>query len=154
MKFRFVFVGKTTERWLQEGIQEYSKRLEHYASVEIVVVPGSTNREPVRQVEEEGNAILKAIGPKDWLILLDEHGETCSSVGLAELLEKRMSAGISSFAFVIGGAYGLSASVREKAKLTLSLSKLTFTHQMVRVILLEQVYRAMTIRRGESYHHV
>jgi 23S rRNA (pseudouridine1915-N3)-methyltransferase len=153
VKFRFIFVGKTTERWLQEGIREYTQRLEHYGSVETVVVPASTHREPARQVEEEGLSVMKALGPRDWVVLLDERGDSFTSVGLAELLGKRSTAGVSSFAFVIGGAYGWSPAVREKAKLTLSLSELTFTHQMVRVILLEQVYRAMTILKGESYHH-
>lgn len=153
MKIRFIFVGKTTERWLQDGIREYSERLEHYASVEMLIVSASARQEPARQVEEEGQSILKAIGSRDWVVLLDEHGQMLRSVALAEFLEKRTSAGISVFTFVIGGAYGLSEAVRERAKMVLSLSAMTFTHQMARLILMEQVYRAMTIRRGESYHH-
>lgn len=156
MKIRVIFVGKTTEAYLDEGISLYEKRLKHYARVELEVVPGLKNTKsmsPIQQAKEEGEGILLRLTTKDRLILLDDKGKGMDSITLAKHLMHMSVTHHKNLVFVVGGAYGFSDAVYKRADEQLSLSQLTFSHQMVRLILLEQLYRAMTINKGEPYHH-
>ena len=141
---------------MKEGIDDYVKRLSFYIQFETKVVPDLKNRNTLSvelQKEKEGQLILNQIIPGDYLILLDEHGTEFSSLELSKWLEKKMIAGIRQIVFLIGGPYGFSKMVYQRADFKISLSQLTFSHQMVRLIFVEQVYRAMTIIKNESYHH-
>jgi 23S rRNA (pseudouridine1915-N3)-methyltransferase len=154
MKLELVIVGKTTQKWIKEGFDDYFGRLKHYlpCTIREVQAAGAVPREVA--IEKEGRLIMEKIGARDWVVLLDEHGKELSSVQLAELLNKRMIAGTSSLVLITGGAFGVSEEVKQRADLVLSASKFTFTHQMIRLIIAEQLYRAMTILKNESYHHV
>ncbi|MBP6335486.1 MAG: 23S rRNA (pseudouridine(1915)-N(3))-methyltransferase RlmH [Bacteroidia bacterium] len=153
MKCELFVVGKTTEKYLQEGINEYLKRLTHYLpSVTVIISPSSKTDAP-KAIGEEGESMLKRIQPRDFVIVLDENGTLLSSKDLATKLEKWLTEGYSKIIFVTGGAYGIAESVKKRANFILSASKFTFTHQMIRLILTEQIYRAMTIVKNESYHH-
>ncbi len=156
MKITSIWVGKTSEAWLQEGIDVYEKRLKHYVpfSVEILVPKNIPKQDIEKQKEIEGEAILSRIDPTDDVYLLDERGQSFSSEGLAKFLQKKMLASVKNLVFVIGGSYGFSQKIYQRANGQISFSKLTFSHQMIRLLLCEQVYRAFTIIRGESYHHV
>jgi len=153
MKCELFFVGKTTDKYLLEGLDIYMKRLSHYLPVSIVITSPSSHVDAKKAVEEEGVNILSRIKARDFVILLDENGSMLTSTELAQKLEKWMVEGYSRLIFVSGGAYGLSADLRKRANYVLSASRFTFTHQMIRLILAEQLYRAMTIIRNESYHH-
>ena len=156
MKITFLWVGKTVDCWLQEGIDIYLKRLKHYLpiSVEIIPVPKNMPKQDIeKQKEMEADAILGRIAPSDEVYLLDERGTVFSSEGLAEFLQKKMLASVRQLVIVIGGAFGFSEKVYKRANGQISFSQLTFSHQMIRLLLCEQVYRAFTIIRGESYHH-
>ena len=148
MRFELVFVGKTTEKYLAEGIEIYMKKLKHYIPSDIVTIQTKTS-----SAVEEADAILKVLGAKDFIILLDEKGKKLESVMLSKQIQKWMNQSTKKIVFVIGGAYGVNEAIRKRADFVLSLSDLTFTHQMVRLLLVEQLYRAMTILKGESYHH-
>ncbi len=153
MKIEFFFTGKTTEKYLQAGVDQYMARLQHYvpASVINIVVPPIKQQGKVQ--EEEAKAMLTKINPRDLVVLMDENGEMLSSPALASKIQKWMNEGHSKIIFITGSAYGLHPSLKGRANFTLSASRFTFTHQMIRLILTEQVYRAMTILRNESYHH-
>lgn len=141
---------------MKEGIDDYVKRLSFYIQFETKVIPDLKNRNTLSvelQKEKEGQLILNQIIPGDYMILLDEHGTEFSSLELSKWLEKKMIAGIRQIVFLIGGPYGFSKMVYQRADFKISLSQLTFSHQMVRLIFVEQVYRAMTIIKNESYHH-
>lgn len=153
MKCEFVFIGKTTEKYLLEGMDIYLKRLRHYTPVQINILPASTQRTPAAVIEEEAESILRFLKPRDFLVLLDERGKGLSSVEFAHSIDSWQGKGASRLVFLIGGAYGVSQRVSEKAGFILSASRFTFTHQMIRLIILEQFYRAMTILRNEPYHH-
>lgn len=156
MKIKFIVIGKTNTSFIKEAIAEYEKRLKHYASFEIICLPDIKNAGKLNEVQlktKEGESILANINAGDELILLDEKGAQYTSVEFAALLTKKMNAATKSLAFVAGGAFGFSDEVYKKATALLSLSKMTFTHQMVRLIFVEQVYRAFTIIKGEGYHH-
>ena len=156
MKIKLLVIGKTDEKYLQNGIEIFSKRIPHYVPFEMKVIPDlkdTRNLTESRQKEKEGELILKQLGSGDELILLDENGQQNSSASFAQFLEKKMLAGTRQLVFVIGGPYGFSANVYEKAVQKISLSAMTFSHQMVRLIFLEQLYRAFTIIKGEPYHH-
>lgn len=153
MKIELLLTGKTTEKWLNEGIEVYTARLKHYVPLSISYLPSSSAKTPERAVQEESEQILSRFKPRDFIVLLDEKGKELRSVQLAAHLEKWMLQGINRLVFVVGGAYGMNEELKSKADMILSLSKLTFTHQMIRLILVEQLYRAMTILRNESYHH-
>jgi 23S rRNA (pseudouridine1915-N3)-methyltransferase len=153
MKAEFIFIGKTTEKYLSEGCDIYLKRLRNYLPAETVVIPSSTSRLPVTIVSDEGERILRRLRPADHVVSLDENGTMVGSRELSERISKLMVAGTGRIVFVTGGAYGLSDEVKKRSNLVLSFSKFTFTHQMIRLLLLEQVYRAMTILKNESYHH-
>lgn len=152
-----IAVGKLKERYLAEGVDLYLKRISPYARVTVLEVPeggGKGSAETVKKaVETEGCRILNFLSPATYTVALDPKGESLSSEEMAEKLSSLAAAGRSHLSFVIGGAYGLSPAVLEKASLRLSLSRLTFTHQMARLLLLEQLYRWFKIARGEPYHH-
>nr|WP_308611795.1 23S rRNA (pseudouridine(1915)-N(3))-methyltransferase RlmH [uncultured Dialister sp.] len=158
MKFTFLTIGKIKEKWMRQGIEEYLKRLSPMAKVEILSPdeekmpenPSPALKEKV--MEKEGDKLLKYLKDEDFLILLDLKGKPVTSEGLAEILQKKMVAGTSHFFFMIGGPYGNGENIRKRANLKISISAMTFTHQMARLILAEQVYRAMKIIRHEPYH--
>ena len=153
MKFTLIHVGKTTEEYIKDGVAVYMKRLQHYmASTEIFISP-SKEKERTKALLEEEKLIRRNIMPGDFIIILDEAGKEFTSAALAEKFEKWMVQGITRIVFITGGAYGISSSLKKSSSFMLSLSKMTFTHQMVRLILAEQLYRAMTIIKKEGYHH-
>ena len=155
MKITLLVVGKTTDTHIEMLIQEYQKRLTHYLPFALQVIPELKNTKsltPEQQKLAEGELILRAITPNADLVLLDEHGKEYRSIEFADYLQKRMSSG-RDVVFVVGGPYGFSDSVYQRANGKISLSKMTFSHQMVRLFFVEQIYRAMTILRGEPYHH-
>ena len=156
MKVRFIVVGKTALDYLKQGEQRYQQRLAHYCSYERLDLPDIKNPKALSQAqikEKEGAQILAKITPTDFVILLDENGQQFSSVDFANWITQKQLQHNGSFVFVIGGAYGFSQAVYERAQLKQSLSKMTFSHQMVRMIFLEQLYRAFSIIKGEPYHH-
>ena len=155
MKITLLVVGKTTDQRLQTLIDDYQQRLKHYIPFEIVVIPDLRNAKALTQAqikEQEGIEILRRITPAMEVILLDEHGREYRSIEYAQWIQKKMSAG-RDITFIVGGPYGFSPAVYERANGKISLSKMTFSHQMIRLFFTEQIYRAMTILRGEPYHH-
>ena len=155
MKITLLVVGKTTDTHIELLIQEYQKRLTHYIPFTLQIIPELKNTKsltPEQQKQAEGELILRAITPNTDLVLLDEHGKEFRSVEFADYVQKRMSSG-RDVVFVVGGPYGFSEGVYQRANGKISLSKMTFSHQMVRLFFVEQLYRAMTILRGEPYHH-
>ena len=155
MKITLLVVGKTTDSRLQSLIDDYAQRLTHYVPFDIQVIPELRNAKSLSEnqiKEQEGIEILRKITPSMDVILLDEHGVERRSIEFADWLQKKMSAG-RDLLFIIGGAYGFSPAVYERANGKLSLSQMTFSHQMIRLLFVEQAYRAMTILRGEPYHH-
>lgn len=155
MKITLLVVGKTTDTHIELLIQEYQKRLAHYIPFNIQVIPELKNTKaltPEQQKQTEGELILRTINSSTDLVLLDEHGKEFRSIEFADYLQKRMSSG-RDVVFVVGGPYGFSEAVNQRANGKISLSKMTFSHQMVRLFFVEQLYRAMTILRGEPYHH-
>lgn len=153
MNIAIVVVGKTSMDWLSTGIKEYSDRLSHYAQVEFRIIPPAGNLPASVAMEKEGVAILAKIQPKEKVFVLDEKGDEFTSVKLAGFLEKHMNSGVNSMVFVTGGAYGISDAVKSRADGVISFSNFTFTHQMIRLLLMEQLYRAFTIIKGRPYHN-
>jgi len=156
MKIKLLAIGKTDDKSLQTLIQNYEKRLKHYVKFEICILPdikNSKNLSHGQQKEKEGEMILKEVRPTDQLILLDEKGREFRSIEFSQFLQKKMNSGIKQLILVIGGPYGFSDKVYEKASSKLSLSKMTFSHQMIRLFVVEQIYRAFTILKNEPYHH-
>ena len=156
MKISLFTVGKTDVKWVREGLETYVSRLSHYVPFSLEEIPELRNasalsREQIR--EKEGELILKRLKDTDEVILLDEHGREYRSVEWAALLGEKLSRSSRDLVFVVGGAYGFSQKVYDRAASRLSLSKMTFSHQMVRTIFAEQLYRAFTIIKGEPYHH-
>ena len=156
MKITLLTVGKTDIKWVSEGLEVYASRLRHYLPFEMKEIPELKNvsalsREQIKQTE--GKLILKNIKDSDEVILLDERGKEYRSVEFAAFLEKRMALSSRDIVFVIGGAYGFSQEVYERSNGKVALSKMTFSHQMVRTIFVEQLSRECTIIKGESYHH-
>ncbi len=155
MKITLLVVGKTTDQHLQTLISDYVARLGHYVPFQVQVIPELKNVKALSQEQQkklEGELILKAVGPATELILLDEHGTEFRSVGFADYIAKKMAAR-RDVCLVIGGPFGFSNSVYQRAEGKISLSQMTFSHQMIRLLLVEQLYRAFTIIRGEKYHH-
>lgn len=155
MKITLLVVGKTTDQRLQTLIEDYQQRLKHYIPFEMVVIPDLRNAKALTQAqikEQEGIEILRRITPAMDVILLDEHGHEYRSIEYAQWIQKKMAAG-RDVTFIVGGPYGFSPAVYERANGKISLSKMTFSHQMIRLFFTEQIYRAMTILRGEPYHH-
>lgn len=156
MKIILLTIGNTDKKYLNEGVNDYVKRLSFYIPFEIKVIPDIKNRNtlPVElQKEKEGQLILNQVLPGDYLILLDERGTEFPSLEFAKWIEKKMIAGVRQLVFVIGGPYGFSDMIYQRSDFKVSMSQLTFSHQMVRMIFIEQLYRAMTIIKNEPYHH-
>lgn len=157
MKISLIVVGKTSEAWLGEGIAVYEKRLQHYANFKIQTLSPVKNAavlETEKLKEKEGEMILKCIQSTDYVVLLDEAGKEFSSIGFSEFIGKYQTASVNHMVFIIGGAFGVSEGVKSRASMKMALSQMTFSHQMVRLIFVEQLYRAMTILKNESYHHI
>lgn len=156
MKIHFWSIGKAHDSYVKEGILEFTRRISKYYTVEWNLIPLPKNSGMLSEMDmkkKEGEIVLQWLKQDDYLVALDEHGRQFSSEGLSEFLQERASAGTRNLVFLIGGAFGLDAVVLKRAQLKWSLSQLTFPHQMVRLILAEQVYRACTILRNEKYHH-
>ena len=156
MKVTLLTVGKTDKDWVKQGIDIYASRMKHYFPFSIVEIPELKNVSSLSQDQiktKEGELILKNVKPADDVILLDERGREFSSMEFAKVLQDKISYNGKDIIFVIGGAYGFSDAVRQRSNSKISLSKMTFSHQMVRAIFVEQLYRAFTIMRGEPYHH-
>ncbi|MEY3643597.1 MAG: hypothetical protein RLZZ207_291 [Bacteroidota bacterium] len=156
MQIKLLALGKTDNKAIQDLIEDYSNRLGHYIRFELEVIPDlkqSKSLSESLQKEKEGELILKKLGSSDELILLDERGKSYSSLEYADFLQKKMNSGLKQLVLVIGGPYGFSAAVYARSNGTISLSKMTFSHQMIRPFVVEQLYRAMTILRNEPYHH-
>lgn len=153
MKILLLLVGKTSEVYLKEGIDVYLKRLTNYIPLSQGVLALSSAKDKRIAIEEESKAIQSKLLPGDFIVVLDEKGSEVGSRQLAVMFQKWMVQGIGRVVFIIGGPFGISTVLKQKANLVLSVSKFTFTHQMVRLILVEQIYRAMTIIKNESYHH-
>ena len=149
-------VGKTTTSYIQTGIDEYCKRLKRYVPFSIKSLPDIKNSRKLtesQQKEEEGKLILNELSAFDHVVLLDERGDMLTSRGFSDFLQKGMLGGKKRMVFVIGGPYGFASQVYSRANSLLSFSKMTFSHEMIRLFFTEQVYRAMTILKGEPYHH-
>lgn len=156
MQIKLIVVGKTDHSSIIKLIDEYKSRLGHYIRFELEIIPDLKNTKTLSeslQKEKEGELILKKISPSDDLILLDENGKSYSSIDFSSLLQKKMNSGLKQLIFVIGGPYGFSEAVYERANSKISISKMTFSHQMIRPFFIEQLYRAFTILRNEPYHH-
>jgi 23S rRNA (pseudouridine1915-N3)-methyltransferase len=146
MKFTFISVGKKNDSDIEVAVADYTKRISRYFPVDWKLIPTS-------DVEKEGESIIKSLDNADFVIALDDKGKELNTIELSEFIEKRMSAGDKRIVFVIGGAYGFSESVYKRANFKWSLSKLTFPHQLVRLILAESLYRAISVIKNEPYHH-
>lgn len=156
MEITLIVIGKTNAKYLIEGLDEYTRRLKHYITYNINILPDIKNTKNLteeQQKETEGKLILNALKPGDFIVLLDERGKEFSSMQFSDYLQRKMNSGLRRLVFVVGGPYGFSKDVYNKADENLSLSKMTFSHEMIRLFFTEQIYRAMTIIRGEPYHH-
>lgn len=156
MKIKLIAIGKTDDKELLRLLESYQKRLSHYVKFEFKIIPDIKkvkNLSEDQQKEKEGLLILKELVPTDQLVLLDEKGHEFRSIEFSRFLQKKMNSGIKQLVFVIGGPYGFSKSVYQKAQGKVSLSKMTFSHQMIRLFMVEQLYRAFTILKNEPYHH-
>ena len=156
MNINLIQIGKTQDAYLTEGVETYTTRLKHYVSYKTTTIPslknvGSLSLEQLKK--KEGELILKNIHPTDFAVLLDERGKEYRSTEFAGMLEKSMHSGKAQMVFIIGGAYGVSEEIKTRANQTMSFSRMTFSHQMIRLFFVEQLYRAMSIIRKESYHH-
>ena len=157
MKITLILNGKTEDDYIVKGFSIYENRLKHYISFETIVIPALKNTKALsveQQKQKEGELIIKNIQTSDKLILLDENGKEFNSVGFSEFIQKEMNSGIKNLVFVVGGPYGFSDEIYKRANGKISLSKMTFSHQMVRLFFVEQLYRAMTILKHEPYHHL
>ena len=156
MNIKLIAIGKTDNKPLQTLIDDYTKRLSFYIKFDLEIIPDIKNVKNLsesQQKEKEGELILSKVAPTDQLILLDENGSTFSSIKFADYLQKKMNSGVKTLVFVIGGPYGFSEEVYKKSQGKVSLSEMTFSHQMVRLFFIEQLYRGFTILRNEPYHH-
>jgi len=156
MDIKLIAIGKTDRTELDQLIKSYQKRLMHYVRFSFEIIPDIKNSKSLSeklQKEEEGKLILSKLSNSDRLILLDENGKEMNSVGFSEFLQKQMNSGLKRLVLVIGGPYGFSDAVYKKASGKLALSKMTFSHQMVRLFIIEQLYRSFTILKNEPYHH-
>lgn len=156
MNIKILMIGKTDNSIMKTIVDDYSKRLSMYINFSFEVIndiKNAKNLTEIQQKEKEGELILAKLKPTDHLILLDENGENFSSIGFSQFIQKKMNSGIKTLVLVIGGPYGFSESVYKKANGKIALSKMTFSHQMIRMIIVEQLYRAFTILNNEPYHH-
>ncbi len=156
MKIKLLYIGKTDEKSLRELIAKYTKRIDNFVSFELIEIndvkhtKNLTNRQ---QKDKEGKLVLERLQPSDYVVLLDEKGKGFTSRSFADFLQQKMNSGIKNLVFVIGGPYGFSQDLYQRATMQLALSTMTFSHQLVRVIFLEQLYRGLSILRNHPYHH-
>ncbi|MBS1511824.1 MAG: 23S rRNA (pseudouridine(1915)-N(3))-methyltransferase RlmH [Bacteroidetes bacterium] len=156
MKMQFWSVGKAHEAYVKEGVEMFTKRISHYYTAGWQIIPVPKNSGMLSEMDlkkREGETIVSFLQKDDYLVLLDERGKTFTSEGLAQFIQQRANDSVKKIIFLIGGAYGVSDAVMQRANYTWSLSPLVFPHQLVRLILAEQVYRACTIIKNEKYHH-
>ena len=156
-KFKLLQIGKTDEKWLSEGILKYEKRLMHYINFTTTTIPSPKfhkNQDTSLLKQKEGNLILDHLNSQDYVILLDEKGRHSSSTEFAEFMKVRMLQSAQEIVFVIGGPFGFDERVYLRANELMSFSQMTFSHQMIRLFFIEQLYRSMTIVKGEPYHHI
>ncbi len=156
MKILLIQIEKTTDLYLTEGVKIYTERLKNYIqySTETIVMPKMVRQKPIEeQKRAEAAEILKLLEPSDYLVCMDEHGKQFTSVQFAEFLNKRMVSGCKRLVFLIGGPFGIDSSILNKGAYTLSLSNMTFSHQMIRLFFNEQLYRGFSILKNEKYHH-
>jgi 23S rRNA (pseudouridine1915-N3)-methyltransferase len=156
MKIKLICIGKTSKSFLEDGENEYLKRLQKYIPFEKIEIPDLKNVRKLTEnqiKEKEGELILEKLNPGDYLILLDDKGQSFTSIQYAQHLQGLFNKGYKNILFVVGGPYGFSETIYKRANDKLSLSKMTFSHQMIRLFFIEQTYRAMTILRNEPYHH-
>ena len=156
MKIKLILVGKTNAKYLVEGEKEYEKRLKHYTKFEEIIIPDVKQSGKLSESElkkKEGQLILAKLENSDHVILLDDKGNSYSSLQFSDFLQQKMNSSLKSLVFVVGGAFGFSDEVYQRANSKVSLSKMTFSHQMIRLIFKEQLYRGFSILRGEKYHH-
>lgn len=156
MKISFWSVGKIHEPYVKEGVEEFTRRINRYYKTDWVIIPAPKNAAALSETDlkkKEGELILDKLSREDYLVLLDERGKELSSEGLARFMEQRANESVRQLIFLIGGAFGTDEAVQQRARFRWSLSQLVFPHQLVRLILAEQVYRACTILNNEKYHH-
>lgn len=156
MKINLILVGKTNSKTYESIIDDYSERVKHYTPFDVTVIPELKNTKSLSQDQQktlEGEQILRQVQDSDYVVLLDEHGQELRSIEFATWIGKKQQAVSRRLVFIIGGPYGFFPAVYQRANEKLSLSKMTFSHQMVRMIFIEQLYRAFTILKGEQYHH-
>jgi 23S rRNA (pseudouridine1915-N3)-methyltransferase len=156
MRILLVQIDKTQENYLEEGIQIYAKRLKNYAAMDTdtINVPKAVRQRSVKeQKTEEAKLIMNRVSADDFLVLLDENGKEMDSVGLSQFIAQKQNASTKRLVFLIGGPFGFDETIYKRANFTLSFSKMTFSHQMIRLFFMEQLYRAFTILKGEKYHH-
>lgn len=156
MDITLIVVGKTSVSYIREGVEEYLRRLKHYIPLNVETIADLRQKgrmDAARQKESEGERILAALKPGDRVVLLDERGSQYTSDEFAAVLQRHMSSGLKRLVFVVGGPYGFSQQVYARADAKMSMSAMTLSHEMIRMFFVEQVYRAMTILRGEPYHH-
>ncbi|MCO4292094.1 23S rRNA (pseudouridine(1915)-N(3))-methyltransferase RlmH [Solitalea sp. MAHUQ-68] len=156
MKITLIQLGKTEDNYIIDGVEKYEKRLKHYVNFSTITIPALKNTKNLtaeEQKKKEADLIFKQLTNTDFVILLDEKGKEFSSVQFADHINKQMNRAVQNLVFIIGGPYGFDTKVYERANEKISLSKMTFSHQMVRLFFVEQIYRAFTILKGEPYHH-
>ncbi len=156
MKITLLVIGKTEDKYLKEGIEKYLKRLKHYIKFELIEVPELKNTRNLTEDQQKGKEselLRKYLSAHDHLVLLDERGEEFTSTQFSGFLSKKMLGSVQNLIFIVGGPYGFENNLYNLAKDKISLSRMTFSHQMVRLFFVEQVYRAFTILKGEPYHH-
>ncbi|WMJ74728.1 23S rRNA (pseudouridine(1915)-N(3))-methyltransferase RlmH [Cytophagaceae bacterium ABcell3] len=156
MKIKILTIGKTDEAYLKEGVKKYLNRLKHYIQVELIELPDvkqGKKTTPEQLKEAEGKMLLQKIEHNDQVVLLDEKGKEFTSVGFSKYLQKKMNMSTANLVLIIGGPFGFSEEIYQRAQEKICLSRMTFSHQMVRLFLTEQLYRGFTILRGEKYHH-
>jgi 23S rRNA (pseudouridine1915-N3)-methyltransferase len=156
LKITLIAVGKTEDKYLIEGIEKYLNRLKHYINFNLLIIPdikNTKNLTEAQQKNKEAELIAKQIQPSDLVVLLDENGKKFGSVEFSNYLNKQMIGSVQHLVFIIGGPYGFDESIYKRANSSLSLSSMTFSHQMVRLFFVEQLYRAFTILKNEPYHH-
>jgi 23S rRNA (pseudouridine1915-N3)-methyltransferase len=156
VKIQLIVIGKTNQDFVRQGLNEFCNRLTHYLPFELEIIPDIKNTKHLsskQQKEKEGELILQSFQTGDYIVLLDEEGKEFTSTKFAGYIEKKIHTGLKRLVFVVGGAYGFSSAIYEAAHEKMALSKMTFPHQLVRLIFIEQLYRAMTILNNEPYHH-
>jgi 23S rRNA (pseudouridine1915-N3)-methyltransferase len=155
LKISLITIGDNEDKYLANGFDLYAKRLQHYVSFDAITIPSQKNKSNSKEaaMQAEAKEIQKKLAPSDLVILLDEKGKEYASVEFAKQVQKYLNMPGKKMVFIIGGPYGFAPEIRERAQQTLSLSKMTFNHQMAKLFFLEQLYRAMTILKGEPYHH-